>query len=144
MSAFIGATSKREPSAIDPMGGAGLLEHARLLWNELSGLAHDSLRLAVLETRLAGRSLVTMIAAGVMVAVLLVSTWLGLVAAAILMLVSAGVVASIAILLGVSANLLIVLFLCLVIRRTSRNLRWAGTIRSVGALATAQRESDRP
>ena len=144
MSAFIGTTSKREPSASDPVGGAGLLENARLLWIELAGLAHDSLRLAVLENRLAGRSLVTMIAAGVVVGALLVSTWLGLVAAAILTLVGAGVVASIAILLGVSVNLVIVLVLCIVIRRTSRNLRWAATMRSFGALATAQRGSDRP
>lgn len=144
MSAFIDATSKQEPSASDPTGATGLLENATLLWSELSGLAHDCLRLAVLETRLAGRSLVTMIAAGVMLAVLLVSMWLGLVAAAILTLVGAGVVAGIAILLGIMANLLIVLLLCIVMLRTSRNLRWAATLRSFGALTQAPRGSDRP
>ncbi len=56
-----------------PPGDSGLLEEVKSLWQELRGLAHDELTLAALETRLAGKSLVTMIAAGVMVAVLLVS-----------------------------------------------------------------------
>jgi hypothetical protein len=71
-------------SALDPKGEAaasgsvplresGLLEEAKSLWHELLTLAHDRLTLAALETRLAGKSLVTMIAAGMMVAALLVS-----------------------------------------------------------------------
>jgi len=54
-----------------------LLEDAKSLWHELRGLAHNQLGLAALETRLAGKSLVTMIAAGLMVPVLLGSAWLG-------------------------------------------------------------------
>ena len=48
----------------------GLIDDVRMLWQQLLGLAHDHLHLAVLETRLAGQSLVAMVAAGVMVALL--------------------------------------------------------------------------
>lgn len=67
-----------EPAAVGgPLQGAsGLLEEVSSLWYEVRGLVHDRLTLAALETRLAGKSLVTMIAAGVMVACLLVSAWL--------------------------------------------------------------------
>lgn len=139
----IDTTAKVEPSTGNGGGGSGLLEDARLLWHELTGLAHDSLHLAALETKLAGQSLVTMIAAGVMVAVLLVSAWLGLVAAAILTLVGTGVVASIAMLIGVLANLLFALLLYAVIRRKGRHLQWAATIRSFRPLPTAQHDTER-
>ena len=55
----------------DPGSGSGMLEDAQSLWHELRGLAHDRFRLAALETRQAGESLVAMVAAGVMVGVLL-------------------------------------------------------------------------
>jgi signal transduction histidine kinase len=115
-----------------------LLDGARSLWHELLGVAHDSLRLAALETKLAGQSLVMMIAAAVMVAVLLVSAWLGLVAAAILALIGSGISASIALLLGVSINLIVALLLCTVIHRKSRYLRWSATIRSLRPLTTSE------
>ncbi len=54
---------------------SGLLVEVKLLWRELRALAHDQWMLAALEARLAGKSLVTMIATGVMVAALLVSAW---------------------------------------------------------------------
>ena len=54
----------------DPVGGSTLLEDAQSLLHELGGLTHDRLRLAALETRQAGESLVAMIIAGVMVATL--------------------------------------------------------------------------
>jgi len=65
------------PTRSAPPSVSGLLEDAKSLWHELRGLAHNQLGLAALETRLAGKSLVTMIAAGVMVPVLLGSAWLG-------------------------------------------------------------------
>src|SRR5512134_3243417 len=96
----------RAPSAVGdgPAGESALLDDAKSLWHELRGLVHDELRLAALEARLAGRTLVTMVGAGLMIGVLLVSAWLGLLAAVALWLISIGVPASIAILLGVAAN----------------------------------------
>jgi hypothetical protein len=110
---------------------SGLLEDAKSLWHELRGLAHDQLTLAALETRLAARSLVTMIAVGVMVAVLLVSAWLGLVGAVVLWLIGIGVMASIAMLLAVAANLLFALILYDVIRRQGRHLQFPAILRSL-------------
>ena len=53
----------------DPVSGSGVLEDAQSLWHELRGLTHDRFRLAALETQRAGKSLVDMIMAGVMVGV---------------------------------------------------------------------------
>lgn len=113
------------------MSGSGAWEDAQSLWRELRGLIHDRFRLAALETQQAGRSLVTMTVAGVMVAVLLSSAWLGLVAAAVLGLVERGMVASSAILFTVALNFLAALILVALIWRKSRYLRFPATTRSL-------------
>jgi hypothetical protein len=125
------ATESAAPAAGSAAAGAGLLEDAKALWREGSALFHDRLQLAALETRLAGESLVAMIVAGVIVAVLVVAAWLGLVGAAMLVLVGFGVGAGTALLLGVLVNLAVALVLCQVIRGKSRYLLWAATLRSV-------------
>jgi len=112
-------------------GASGLLEEVSSLWYEVRGLVHDRLTLAALETRLAGKSLVTMIAAGVLVACLLVSAWLGFMAAAVLWLIGIGVMASIAMLIAVAANLVLALIFYGVIRRQSRHLQFPATLRSL-------------
>ena len=117
----------------DPVSGSTLLEDAQSLLHELGGLTHDRLRLAALETRRAGESLVSMIMAGVMVAFLLSSAWLGLMASAVLGLIGNGVVASSAILLAVALNLLLALILYRVIRRKSRYLQFPATLRALQA-----------
>jgi hypothetical protein len=50
-----------------------LLDEVRSLWRELHGLAHQQFALAALEVKLAGVTLVRMVVAGVMVAILLLS-----------------------------------------------------------------------
>ena len=118
--------------------GGGLMGDVRTLWHQLLGLAHDHLQLAVLETRLAGQSLVAMVAAGVMVALLVVSAWIGLLAAVVVSLVSTGLSVSAAILLGAGANLLVALLLCAFIRRMSRHLLWTASLRSLRFAGTAR------
>ncbi|MCK9397935.1 MAG: phage holin family protein [Methylobacter sp.] len=119
----------------DPRKGSGVLEDAQSLWQELRGLSHDRFRLAALETRRAGESLVGMIVAGIIVALLLSSAWLGLLAAAVLWLIEhGGVAAGSAILLAVAFNLLLTLFLCGVIRRKSHYLQFPATLRSLRLL----------
>lgn len=120
-----------DSSREDATHGNGLLSDGWRLWSELAGLAHERLQLAVLETRRAGTSLVTMIAAGVMVAVLLVSAWLGLLAAAIVTLVAAGVAIGTALTFGVLANVLAALLLWRLIRWHSTHLQWPATLRSL-------------
>jgi len=137
---------KVEPTAVAgaPPVDFGLLDEIKALWRELRGLAHDELTLAALETGLAARSLVTMIAAGVKVAVLLVSAWLGLVGAVVLGLIGIGVTASIAMLLAVASNLVFSLILYEVIRRQSRHLQFPATLRSLRLVPSKRQRSETP
>ena len=128
----------------DPGTGSGMLEDAQSLWHELGGLIHDRFRLAALETQRAGKSLVGMIVAGVMVGVLLIGAWLDLMAAALLELVEHDVVAtSSAILLAVASNLLIALILFGVIRRKSRYLQFPATLRSFHTTPSGRRDTEK-
>ena len=128
----------------DAVSDSTVLEEAQSLLHELRGLTHDRFRLAALETRRAGESLVSMIIAGVMVAFLLSSAWLGLMAAAVLGLIDNGVVASSAILLAVASNLLIALILLGVIRRKSRYLQFPATLRSFQTTPSGRRDMGKP
>ncbi|MDQ5911287.1 MAG: hypothetical protein QG599_3384 [Pseudomonadota bacterium] len=129
------ATVGLRAAASDPDPSANWPKEVRKLWDELQGLAHDHLQLAALETQRAGESLVTMITAGMIVAGLLLSAWLGLMGVAVLALTRSGVMTSdSALLLAVAANLLVALMLCGVIRRRSHHLRFpanTGSLRPV-------------
>lgn len=128
----------------DPGSGSGMLKDAQSLWHELRELSHHWLRLAALETQQAGKSLVGMIAAGVMVGMLLTSAWLGLMAAAVHKLAEHGVVTtSSALLLAVAANLLLVLILVGVVRRKSRYLKFPATRRSFEATPSGRGEAEK-
>ena len=119
---------KPAPAAPAAAGDTGSLKEARSLWRDFHRLVHEQVALAALEARLAGNSLVRMIVAGVMVAVLLVSVWLGLISVAVLWLISVGVMPSIAILLALAANLAFALMLCSRIRHQSRSLQFPLTV----------------
>lgn len=123
--------SQAKPAMSKADGAPGLMDDVKSLWTEVRGLTYDHLQLAALETKLAGESLVSMIAAGVIVAVLLVTAWLGLVGAAVLALINSGMLASIAMLLAVALNVVVAFVLYKVIRNKSQNLRWAATLRSL-------------
>lgn len=123
--------SRRPAARCDSIGDTGVLEDARSLWHELRGLSHDRFRLAALETQRAGESLVAMIMTGVIVAILLSGAWLGLMAAAVAVMVEHGFMVSSAILLAIASNLLLALILCGVIRRKSRYLQFPATLRSL-------------
>jgi uncharacterized membrane protein YqjE len=124
------ATIKQTATHDEPLG-SNMLEEAQSLWHELRELIHARLQLAALETRRAGESLVTMLIAGVIVAVLLIGAWLGIMVAVVLLLIEHGMVASTAILLAVAANLLVALLLCGVIRRKSHYLQFPATLGSL-------------
>lgn len=137
-------TSGQTATRDDPVSGSGVLKDAQSLGHELLGLTHDRFRLAALEAQQAGKSLVTMIMAGVMAAIMLGSAWLGLVAAAVLWLAEKGVVtSSSAILLAVASNLLVALILSAVIRRKSRFLQFPATLRSLQPTPSGRRDAER-
>lgn len=127
----------------EPQNGSGVLAEAQLLWDELRGLGVDRIRLAALETQRAGDSLVSMLISGVMIAVLLLSAWLGLQAAAVLLLIENGFAPSSVILLTVAANLLLTLILFGVIRRKSRFLQFPSTLRSLQPLSQGRLDAEK-
>lgn len=126
--------SKPLDLAATPEEQPGVLQEAQLLWHELRAMAHDQLTLAALEARLAGESLVHMLIAGVVIAVLLISAWLGLMAAGIVWLVSLGVLAPAAILGAVLAHLIVAAILYAWLRKQSRHLQFPSTLRSLRPL----------
>ncbi len=134
------------PTAFSDLGhSASLPKEVALLWGELCGLAHDHLQLAALETQRAGESLVTMIAAGMLVAGLLLSGWLGLMAAAVLALTSRNIITSdSALLLAVAGNLLVALIFCGVIRRRSHHLRFPANTHSLQPAASEMPNAENP
>lgn len=113
--------------------GPGLFEGAGGLIREFHGVAHDYVVLAALETKRAGMSLVIMLAAGVMMAILLISAWLGLVTAGVFGMITAGIAAWLAILIAVVANLALAAGLYAVIHYKRRYLAFPATIRNLRA-----------
>lgn len=110
---------------------ADLLEDLQLLWLDLRGLTHDHLKLAALEARRAGNSLVSMLVAGVVMAVLLISVWGGLMAAVALALMKSHFMGDIEAILSIAGvNLVVALLLFWFIRRKSRHLLFPETIHS--------------
>ncbi|ASF46587.1 phage holin family protein [Methylovulum psychrotolerans] len=110
---------------------ASIWEDVESLWYQWRGLGYEQFHLAALETRRAGESLVVMLIAGVMLAVLLLGAWLGILAAAVLALIGQGWPASGALLVAVMVNLLLALVLAWVIRRKSRFLQWPALVHSL-------------
>lgn len=111
--------------------GAGVAENAIGLWRDLRSMAHDHLQLAALETQRAGRSLVAMLAASIVLGVLLASTLLILTGALILALIELGLPPSVAALLAALINLTASIALALAIRARSRLLGFPATLRSL-------------
>jgi hypothetical protein len=115
---------KTEQNTSEPQIDSGVLEDMLSLWDELQGLGHDHFRLAALETRRVGQSLVTMLATSVLMVLLLNSAWLGLLAGGVVWLLENGIKASSALMLTVALNLLLLLICIRVIRRHSRYLQF--------------------
>lgn len=92
------------PDPADPPAD-GLLAGVNAVWDELRTTVHQRLRLATLELRLAGLTLAQLLVMAVAVALLAVTAWLGLVAAAVGGLVAAGLHWALAVALGVVLNL---------------------------------------
>jgi hypothetical protein len=118
-----------------------LLGDALLLTRELRAGLYDQLSLAGYEAQLAARSLSAMVAAAVGIGVLLVSAWLGLLAAGTSALIDLGLAPAIAMLIGAALNLIALLSLYGLIRRKSRNLAFPATRRTVQPASLRGHES---
>lgn len=123
---------------------SGVAGDMQSLWHELRELNHMHFRLAALEAQQAGNSLVVMIVAGIMAAVLLSVAWLGFLAAALLALSRYGILTDniLLILLAVVLNLLLALVLWGVIRSKGYDLRFPATIRSLRSISPAHQNKE--
>jgi hypothetical protein len=107
------------------------LDDLYLIQREVRGLIHDQLQLAMLELRLAARSLVTMISAAVCVGALLVLVWLGLMAVLGLGLVETGMHPVFMMLVLTALTSILVLLLFVLIRRHLREFGFPATLRTL-------------
>jgi hypothetical protein len=110
------------------------------LSHELRGLASDYIELASLETRLSVLTVLRMAIIAIVTAVMLVSSWLAVVGAVALGLISLGFAPVVAMLLVAAANLLLALVGWLRIRHESRSLGWAATQRTIEPPPVPDRE----
>lgn len=115
----------------DSAAAAGLIDNAVALWGDLQSVAHDHLELAALEAKRAGQSLVAIVAYGVVIAILVVTAWMGIVTAGVLWLIQLGLNASLAVLIGVVVNLAGAFGLVLLIKQASQALRFPATVRAL-------------
>ena len=109
----------------------GVLDSARSLWRDFTALTKDHLELALLETQRAGQSAVNMLVYAVAAALLLVTAWLGLLAAIVIGLAELGLHAGFGVLIVVALNLIGAFALYRMIRRSSKNLGFPATRRSL-------------
>lgn len=107
------------------------LEDLSTLRQELQGLVHDQLQLAAVELRLAAHSLTNMISAAFAISLLLVMAWAGLMTAAVLGLISAGLPPAVALLLIATLTAVLALLLAKNIRYWSRNLGFPASLRAL-------------
>ena len=129
--AVIDKKSEQTATQNESLNDTSVLADAQYLGYELLGLLVDHLQLAALETKRAGVSLVTMIIAGLMIAGLFTSAWLGLLAVTVIVLINNGLLATHALLLAVAFNLLLALILLAVIRRKSHYLQFPASLRTL-------------
>jgi len=99
--------------------------------HEFRAALHDQLRLVSIEAQLAAQSLRTIVAAAIGIGGLLVSAWLGLMAAGTYVMIGWGLEPVVAVLIGVALNLIALLVPYGMIRRKRRNLGFPATLRTL-------------
>jgi len=102
-----------------------------LAWTNVKGLVQNHALLAVLELQRAGISLVKMVAAGIVITILVVSAWMGLVAAAVVWAVGAGANWGVALLVAAIANIAIAVGLGFWAKSQIPDLLFAATLRQL-------------
>jgi hypothetical protein len=102
------ATTEAAPRPADAIAPEETLtDAARGVWQDLRDALHERGRLLALEARLAGLTFVQLVMYSVLVAVLVVTAWLGLVSCLVVGLISLGMHWALGIVLGVLLNLAI-------------------------------------
>lgn len=136
-------STRQNGKPVDPVDDSSVMEDVRTLWHEVRGLGHDRLQLVALEAQQAGASLVNMVIAGIVVAGLLCSAWLGILSVSVITLIENGLVLRSALLLAVVLNLLLALIGYRYLTRKSRFLRFPATLQSLQPTCRKHREGER-
>lgn len=102
-----------------------------LAWSSLKGLVANHALLAVLELQRAGISLVKMVAAAIIISILIVSAWMGLVAAAVVWAVGAGANWGVALLIAAIANIVVAVGIAFWAKSQIPDLLFAATLRQL-------------
>lgn len=124
-------TAETETVAAPPPTAPGVMDRVSMVWDDLSHLLQDQFKLVTLETQRAARSLVAMLIWGLVAGLLLVTAWMGIMAAIVLFLVDLGLAASLSILLVVVLTLVAAGICALIVRKKSQYLRYPATMRSL-------------
>jgi hypothetical protein len=119
------------PEAAQP----GLGDALRMLWDDARGALTDRVRLALLELRLAGVTLVQLVIYAVVVAVLVVTAWLALVGGLVVGFMSAGVHWAVALAGAVVVNLAVAAALVLSMLRMVERIGLPASLRRFGKQA---------
>ncbi|MCC5887484.1 MAG: phage holin family protein [Gammaproteobacteria bacterium] len=134
----------RAEHSVPEGASSSLLGDASTLTRELRAMVHAQLELAELETRLAARTVIHMLALAVGIAVLLVGAWLTLVGAAVLALMNQGVSPMLAMLAATAVNLVAAGFVYMSLRRHGESLGWPVTLRMLKPKAAEPKASSKP
>jgi uncharacterized membrane protein YqjE len=97
----------------------------------LKALVQDHALLAVLEVQRAGISLVKMIAAGIVISILVVTTWIALVAACVAWAIGEGASWAIAIFVAAIVNLVVAAGVAFWAKKQIPDLLFAATVRQL-------------
>jgi uncharacterized membrane protein YqjE len=127
---MLNTTSK---SRYEQPGAPSLGSRFSTAWITLRYLVRDHVQLALLEVQRASLSFAKIVAAAVVIAVLVVSAWMGVLAAIIGWIVGEGASWPLAIFLGAVVNLIAAAALAWYIKSTLPELLFAATLRQLRA-----------
>jgi uncharacterized membrane protein YqjE len=102
-----------------------------LAFTNVKALVQDHALLAVLELQRAGISLVKMVAAGIVISILVVSAWMGLVAAAVVWAVGEGASWGLALLIAAIVNIAVAVAIAFWAKSQIPDLLFAATLRQL-------------
>lgn len=102
-----------------------------LAWTSLRGLVQDHALLAVLEVQRASISLVKMVAAAIIISILVVSAWMGIVAAGVVWAIGAGANFGLAILIAALVNIALAVGLAFWAKKQIPDLLFSATLRQL-------------
>jgi uncharacterized membrane protein YqjE len=118
-------------SSPNASGSSSAPSRLALAWTNVKGLALDHALLALLELQRAGISFIKMVAAGIIVSILVVSAWMGLVAAAVAWAVGEGAHWSVALVVAAIVNIAVAIGVALWAKSQIRDLLFAATLRQL-------------